>query len=144
MIMCDFNSPTDSGHQLTPRHRVLLVDDEQSILFTLGECLRRLGYEVDCADTLTSALSCLRSGRSHALVIADLRLSPPNGQEGLAILEEARRCNPGVRTIMLTAYGSPTTEREARARGVDAYLVKPKRLREISDVIAALLDGSSS
>jgi len=142
--MCDSNSPTDSGHQLTPRHRVLLVDDEQSILFTVGEYLHGLGYEVDCADTLASALSCLRSGRSHALVIADLRLSPPNGQEGLAILEEARRCNPGVRTMLLTAYGSPTIERAARARGVDAFVVKPKRLKEISDVIAALLDSSSS
>lgn len=119
---------------------MLLVDDEQSILFTVGEYLHGLSYEVDCADTLASALAFLRSGRSHALVIADLRLSPPNGQEGLAILEEARRCNPGVRTMMLTAYGSPATEREARARGVDAFLVKPKRLKEISDVIAALLD----
>ena len=122
-------------------HRILVVDDEEPILFALREYFTALGYDVDAAREATEAESFLASAQ-YDLVIADLRLCGSQGAQGLEVLTSARKHAPNTRTILLTAYGSPEVEREARHRGVDAFLHKPKPLPEVARIVVGLLGSA--
>jgi DNA-binding response OmpR family regulator len=114
--------------------RILVVDDESAILFAMDEYFSARGYEVDCARGLEEAGARLQASRYEA-VIADLRLTGSGGTEGLEVVERVRSHHPSTRVIILTAFGSPEVEREARRRGADAFLHKPVPLPELARVL---------
>lgn len=118
--------------------RILVVDDEESICLAMKDYLEHRGYQVDCAGTLAEAESQLAAGR-YAVVIADLRLSAAEPAGGLRLLRRVRESSPRTRTVLLTAYGSPEAEAEARRMGVDALLAKAEGLSEVASVVRGLL-----
>jgi two-component system response regulator (stage 0 sporulation protein F) len=118
--------------------RLLIVDDEEPILIAMQEYFRTFGYEVDCARELEEA-EALLTKFSYAVVVADLRLTGIYGVEGLELVGYIRQRCPYTRMILLTAYGTPEIEKEARRLGVDAFLYKPKPLPEIAQIVFALL-----
>ena len=79
----------------------------------------------------------------YALLIADLRLTGVQGNEGLELIRFARERSPWTRTIVLTGYGSTEIEMEAIGRGVDAFLQKPQPLSQLA-AIAATLTGQDA
>jgi two-component system OmpR family response regulator len=117
--------------------RLLVVDDEQSILFAVEKYFVKAGYLVDCARELEEA-EALAAHNVYDFVIADLSLTEHGSSEGLEILRYIRRGSPSTRVILLTGDDSPLREREAFRRGCDAYLHKPKGLDEIARVFADL------
>ncbi|MGH8729521.1 MAG: response regulator [Burkholderiales bacterium] len=119
--------------------RLLIVDDEEPILFAMREYFEGSGYAVDCAHDERSAGTYLAAGE-YAVLIVDLRLSGFDGEEGLEIIERVRQISPTTRTIMLTAYGSPQVEARARLLGADAFLQKPMPLAKIAEVVVALIE----
>jgi DNA-binding NtrC family response regulator len=121
------------------RRRLLVVDDEEAILLAFLDYFTLHGFDVRCARDRAEAQEQLEREAFDG-VIADLRLAGSGGLEGLEVVERARRRWPGTRTVIVTAYGSPEVESEARRRGVDAFLHKPVRLQEIARVVAALID----
>lgn len=125
------------------RHRVLVVDDEPSILFAMKEYLERVGYGVDCAHGTAEALMLLAADR-YALVIADLRLTATRQTDGLDLLAHVRSRAPETRTILLTAFDGIDTELEARRIGVDALLSKSHDLSEVAVVVDRLTPASAS
>ncbi|HEX5759899.1 MAG TPA: response regulator [Thermoanaerobaculia bacterium] len=118
--------------------RMLIVDDEEAILFAMRAYFTKRGYAVDCARQRGEA-EALLAGAEYAVVIADLRLSGAHPAEGLEVLGLARRLWPRIRLVLLTAYGSNDLELEARRRGADAFLHKPKSLPEVEQLVAGLL-----
>lgn len=122
------------------QRRILIVDDEASILFAMSEYLTVRGYAVDCARDLDEAAELL-GRRTYGVVVADLRLSATRDEEGFDVFAHVRDRCPSARTVLLTAYGSPTIEREARRRGVDVVLLKPQPLSEIALIVDGLLAG---
>jgi DNA-binding NtrC family response regulator len=126
---------------IMPPH-ILIVDDEESILFAMQEYFTALGYHVDCARELEDAKALL-ARTSYAVAISDLRLTGKPGTEGLALLDYIRQHHPTTRVIILTAYGLPETEQEARRRGAEAFLHKRLSLAEVAQVVAALLASRS-
>lgn len=118
--------------------RLLIVDDEESILFAMSDYLTARGYEVDCAQNLKEAQALLSRTR-YAGVIADLRLSASDGVEGIDIIRFVRERHRSTRTIILTAYGSPQIEQEARRQGVDAFLHKPMPLPEVARIVSEVV-----
>jgi DNA-binding response OmpR family regulator len=120
-------------------HRILILDDEEVIVFALREFFTAHGYSVDGARDLAEAQALFGTGERYALVIADLRLGGTQGTEGLEFVALARERRPAIRTILLTAYGSPEVEAEARRRGVDAFLHKPQPLIELAQTVRRLL-----
>ena len=120
--------------------RLLIVDNEESIRFSLSEYFWLHGYEVDTARAMEEVETLLVSTNYEA-VIQDLRLGENRG-DGLDIIKIVRRHNPRTRIIVLTAYGSEETEDEAKRCGADAFLRKPKPLSQIAQVIAGLLESS--
>lgn len=118
--------------------RMLVVDDEEPILYALGEYFRMFGCDVDCARELSAAEALVRA-KAYDLVVADLRLSAVYGMEGLSLVGHIRRCSPRTQIILLTAYGSAEVEREARRLGVAVVLHKPKPLPEVARIAFSLL-----
>ena len=112
--------------------RVLLVDDDQAILESLGEALRDLGLNVDLASSAEAALGRI-GGAPPELVISDIRMP---GMDGLELLELLAERSPDVDVVLMTAYDDmPTVVRAMRAGALD-FLVKPVQLAELERVVA--------
>jgi DNA-binding NarL/FixJ family response regulator len=120
--------------------RILMVEDEESILLAVSDYLTHLGYQVDCAREIDSARRLLHEHK-YAAVISDVRLSGSDANEGLQIATEAKQGDSGAEVILLTAYGSEEVEQKAREKGVAAFLHKPKPLRELAQIIYSILSN---
>ncbi len=122
------------------KQRLLIIDDEETILFAIERYFRRIGYQVDCARELEEA-EALATHIEYSLVIADLSLSD-NGTEGLEIIRYLRATSPLANVVLLTANGSMAIEREAYRRGVTAMLHKPQPLAELARLASQLGGGA--
>jgi DNA-binding response OmpR family regulator len=118
--------------------RLLIVEDEAAILGALEQFFSSQGYSVDAVSEPAAAAALLESRRYDA-VLADLRLGGSTGAEGLDVVSFARERSPGVKILVLTAYGSLETEAEARRRGAHAFLHKPLPLATIAAEVRELL-----
>lgn len=117
------------------RGTILIVEDEASALFAMEEYFKLLGYAVDCARDKDEAERLLAEGQ-YEVVITDLRLSGTGGTEGLEIIDTLRG---RARSILLTAFGSPEIESQARERGADVFLQKPKPLSEVAEIVSRFI-----
>jgi two-component system response regulator PilR (NtrC family) len=115
------------------RHRLLVVDDEPDLRTLYEITLVREGYDVECAATVEEAWQCVLGGGFHA-VITDVRL--PDGS-GLDLVRRIERSGSGVRTVVITAYGSPQNAVEALKSGAFDYLTKPVDLSQFRHVVAS-------
>jgi two-component system, NtrC family, response regulator PilR len=125
-----------------PMPRLLVVDDEESICFSMSEYFSLQGYKVDTACEVEEAEKLLGS-TNYKVVIQDLRLTMTNNHDGLDMIRLIREHNPQARIVVLTAYGSAEIEDEARRCGADAFLRKPKPLSQVAQVVQGLLESPS-
>jgi len=122
------------------RARLLVVENELSTVFALRSFFAYLGYEVDCAAGARDGLQLL-DRNAYDAVITDLQLTPARGAEGFQVAELARQRNPAACVVMLTAYGSGSTEQRAARCGVDVYQTKPVALDLLRSSIDAVLEA---
>jgi DNA-binding NtrC family response regulator len=120
--------------------RLLVVDGEESICFSMKEYFTLQGYNVDTARELDEA-ERLVEATDYQVVIQDLRLGPALKPDGLEMIKFIRNQNPRTRIIVLTAYGSAEMEEEALRGGANAFLRKPKPLSDVAQVIQGLLES---
>jgi len=125
-----------------PMPRLLVVDDEESICFSMSEYFSLQGYKVDTACEVEEAEKLL-GATNYKVVIQDLRLTMTNNHDGLDMIRLIREHNPQTRIIVLTAYGSAEIEDEARRCGADAFLRKPKPLSQVAQVVQGLIESPS-
>ena len=92
--------------------RLLVVDDEESICFSMSEYFSLQGYKVDTACEVEEAEKLL-GATNYKVVIQDLRLTMTNNHDGLDMIRLIREHNPQARIVVLTAYGSAEIEDEA-------------------------------
>jgi two-component system NtrC family response regulator len=102
--------------------RVLVVDDEPLVRWSVSETLTDEGYEVTEAGDGASAIQALSAAAHADVVLLDLRL--PDCDD-LRVLSAVRRLVPTIPVIVMTAFGSPESLREARRLGAFAVLDKP-------------------
>lgn len=107
--------------------KILLVDDEPSILSVLCTVLRSEDYEVTAAADGQQAIELIKN-ETFDLLISDIRMTPINGMEILKIVHQER---PDLSVIMLTAYGSVETAIEALKLGAFDYVTKPFKVDEL-------------
>jgi len=100
---------------------VLLVDDERFARTVYSDYLLQAGYEVQVADTADAALAALRR-RRFDLLITDIILP---GADGLELLGEAKRLDPNIEAIVITALDRVDPAVRAMKSGASDYLVKP-------------------
>lgn len=101
--------------------RLLLVDDDPSLLKLLGMRLSSEGYLVTTAGSGPEALRLLQKEQID-LVISDLRMDE---MDGLALFGEIQKRNPSLPVIILTAHGSIPDAVSATQQGVFSFLTKP-------------------
>jgi DNA-binding response OmpR family regulator len=125
------------------RIRLLLVEDEVSTVFAMREFFAHAGYDVDCAARFDEA-AMLLDRYLYEAVITDLHLSKARSGEGMRVSWHARRRNPGACIVMLTGYGSDTTEDEAHRCGVDMYGTKPVELSHLREFVDLVLQRDAN
>jgi len=123
-----------------PIPRLLVIDDEESICFSMSEYFSLHGFKVDTACEVEEAEKLL-GATTYKVVIQDLRLTMTTNHDGLDMIRIIRERNPQTRIIVLTAYGSAEVEDEARRCGADAFLRKPKPLSQVAQVVQGLLES---
>ncbi|HTG95084.1 MAG TPA: response regulator [Pyrinomonadaceae bacterium] len=123
-----------------PMPRLLVVDDEESICFSMSEYFSLHGFKVDTARELEEAEKLLEA-QDYRVIIQDLRLGVTRNSDGLDIIKMVRDLNRDAKIIVLTAYGSSEVEDEARRCGADAFLRKPKPLSQVAQVVEGLLES---
>jgi DNA-binding NtrC family response regulator len=109
--------------------KVLLVDDELTMVQTVSELLRQEGHEVFPFTNGAAALAALAE-QSPELVITDLYLDKTRAH-GLEILQKARTLVPPAVVIVITGFGSIGTAVEAMKHGAFDYLEKPFKVDEL-------------
>lgn len=125
-----------SMNEVGPK-RILIVDDEPTILLTLSYALRSKDVEVATAGRLGSAEEALRRSRFD-VVVADVRMSGMLGVEGLELLSYIKRYWPDTAVIIMTAHGSDEAEQDALSRGATAYYPKPVDIKVLIKKIQEL------
>jgi two-component system, OmpR family, alkaline phosphatase synthesis response regulator PhoP len=116
--------------------RVLIVDDEPSIVISLEYLLKREGYETAVAPDGEAALEAM--GAAPDLVVLDVMLPKLNGFE----VCERIRADPrwrGTKILMLTARGRDTEVARGLRAGADAYVTKPFSTKELLAQVNDLL-----
>jgi ActR/RegA family two-component response regulator len=102
--------------------RLLLVDDEEVIRFTLSAILSKYDFEVTVAASVPEALQKITS-ETFDILLSDLNIGNPG--DGLTVVSAMRRTQPKAVTMILTGYPAFETALEAIRQQVDDYIVKP-------------------
>ena len=123
--------------------KLLVVDDEESICFSMSEYFSQHGFKVDTAREIDEAEGLLKQSE-YKVIIQDLRLGLERHPDGIEIIKMVHQRNPDTRIVVLTSYGSPEAEAEARNAGADAFLRKPKPLSQVAQVVQGLIESPRS
>jgi DNA-binding NtrC family response regulator len=115
---------------------ILVVDDEKTIRWSLGEALKEEGYDVVDADNGKTGVEQFKT-KSPDLVLLDLRLP---GEDGISVLKRIKTIDPTVPVIMMTAYGEVETAVEAMKRGAYDFVLKPFALEKLKVTIKNALE----
>ncbi|MBV8083593.1 MAG: GAF domain-containing protein, partial [Chloroflexi bacterium] len=119
------------------RHRILLVDDEADVRFTLSKVLETEGFDVTAAAGAADAMRLIERERFDA-VVADMQLA--DGGDGFEVCRHARERDPEAVTIILTAYASFESAVAAVREQVSNYLGKPTDIRELKLAITSAIE----
>jgi len=106
---------------------ILLVDDEENILASIGWVLEKNNFRVTTATNGRQAIDLLRVNH-YDLVITDLIMTEV---DGIAVLKQAKSRNPDVGVIILTGYGNVASAVETLKLGADDYLQKPCDINDL-------------
>jgi DNA-binding NtrC family response regulator len=116
-----------------PSLRVLVIEDEALLRWSLVEILRRRGHGVLEAATAAEARNAIRETSSPVdVVLLDLRLPDSND---LALLEDIHRHSPGSAVVLMTAYATPDVVHDALERGAYCVISKPFDLHEVEPLM---------
>jgi two-component system, NtrC family, response regulator GlrR len=115
----------------SPKPRLLLVDDDPSLLRLLTLRLEGEGYHVISADSAEAALPLLAK-HSVDVVLSDLRMP---GLDGMSLFDEIAKRYPGLPVVLMTAHGSIPEAVAATQRGVFGFLTKPLNTSELRDIL---------
>ncbi len=116
--------------------RVLIVDDEEDLTWTLSKKLSKDSdkFELTCVNSGREAMEVLNQ-LPFDLVITDVRMPEVSG---LDLLVKVKDLYPSTKVIIMTAYGSSDVQKVANERGCFRYIEKPFEINELRELI---LDG---
>ncbi len=116
--------------------RVLIIDDEEAVCWSLRRAFERGGYRVAVASSAEEGLEAARREKPDA-VFLDVRLP---GMDGLAALGELRAITVNAPVIVITAHGNLSTAVRALEGGAFDYIAKPFDLAQALDAVARALN----
>jgi len=116
---------------MTKMHKILVVDDDKSILEVLKIGIAERGYHVDAYPTAEDALKDFQKGE-YRYALVDIKLT---GMDGLELSQELIDIDPGIVIILMTGYPDIRNVVEALRTRVFDYLIKPFRLTQLFAVL---------
>jgi two-component system, NtrC family, response regulator HydG len=119
--------------------RVLVVDDDDANRLTLERILQREGYAVAHAATGRDALEVIRA-QPIDVVLTDLKMP---GMSGIDLLKAARKVDPDVEVVVMTAYGTVETAVEAMKEGAYDFVAKPLKRLELVTALRKAMEKRS-
>jgi two-component system nitrogen regulation response regulator GlnG len=111
--------------------RLLVVDDEPNVLYSIKKGFQSDSLEVDIAQSGRQALERIRQSRPDA-VILDVRLGDMSGMD---VFDQIREIDARLPVILMTAYATTETAIEAMKRGAFDHLIKPVDLTQLREVV---------
>ena len=117
------------------KYRILIVDDDKLVRWSLIEVLNQNGYEAISTETGEEAINKIEDVKFD-LVITDLRLP---GIGGFEVLNRVKEINSSTKVIVITGYGSENVANEARAKGAELFVTKPFEINRIREEIKEIL-----
>jgi len=112
---------------MAERERILIVEDETSLLAGLADLLQGEGYEVACASDGRQAMERYRGDRP-TLILLDIMIPEKSGYE---VCREIRKSDSNIPILMLTAKGEEVDKIAGLELGADDYIVKPFGVGEL-------------
>lgn len=117
------------------KKRILIVDDEEQICKVIRKILSNEGYHILTALNGEEALKHLKKNRID-LALVDLKMPV---MDGLEMLKQARALRKNLKAILLTAYGTASSARDAMVLGVYDFLTKPFDIELLKKVVREAL-----
>ena len=125
------------------RARLLVMDDDESVLRLLRRILERLGHDVELVPDGGAALDAYRgalaSPNPFAAVVMDLTIA--GGMGGRETLRKLIEIDPSVRAIVSSGYSNDPIMSDWAAAGFSGVLPKPYRLEDVTRVLGEVLGG---
>jgi two-component system, NtrC family, response regulator AtoC len=119
------------------RGDIVVVDDEQSIRQYLSDLLQTCGFSVESFESGEDVLARLAAGAMPDLMLLDVMIP---GIAGLEVLERAKKTNPALPVIMLSAVDQARTVVDAMRMGAADYLTKPFLDHELEQAVESALE----
>lgn len=116
--------------------KILVIDDEESILDLLRAVLKKEGYQVETSLSATKGLELIAK-QDIDLILCDIKLPQ---MSGMRILKKVREKKPDIPVIMITAYGTIKQGVDALKSGALDYVVKPFDVEELKIIVAQGLE----
>jgi len=116
--------------------KILIIDDNESLRYTLTSVLDEAGYESLAVEDGYKGLEAVKTNM-YNLVISDMKLP---GMDGMQILREIKNLNPDIPVIVLTAFGDIKNAVEAIKHGAYDYLTKPFNNDEMIITVSKALE----
>lgn len=120
---------------------ILIVDDERDHADGIAESLEKLCARAIAVYNGNDALEIVRNQQVD-VVVTDLKLG--GDVDGLTILEEAKKSDSDTEVILITAYGTIDTCKEAIKRGAYDYLVKPIDIGQLRTLVTQACQKTSA
>ena len=118
--------------------RILLVDDEESIIYVGRLRLERLGYKVETRMNPVEALELFRADPDRFdLVITDMTMPQMNGDQ---LVKEVLKIHPDMPTILCTGFSERIDEEKAKSIGIRKYIEKPINSSKLAKIVRKVLD----
>ena len=124
---------------MKPQHlRILVVEDETLIRWSISETLAQEGHTVMEATSAATAVKALEDEDDIDVVLLDYRLPDSND---LGLLANVRRLQPRSAVVMMTAYGTPEMTEGALALGAHRVVGKPFDMRALESLVVEAHDA---
>ncbi|MFP4380838.1 MAG: sigma-54-dependent transcriptional regulator [Candidatus Sumerlaeia bacterium] len=117
-------------------YRILVVDDDDGILFVLDDLLKKLGYDVTCVSDGQQALDAMAE-QTFDVALLDIELPHVDGMD---VLRHARQHFPDTIILIISGHGGPDVALEAIREGAYDYFSKPFEIQEIRITIQRALE----
>ncbi len=115
--------------------RIMVVDDERLVRWSISNGLKKDSHEVFCAEDGEEAVEKAKQN-AFDLVITDFRMPGMNGAE---VLEHLKQLSPETKVMILTSYSAELSKQRAMELGAWEYMEKPFVVDEIRDLVQTAL-----
>ncbi|MGC8925647.1 MAG: response regulator [Calditerrivibrio sp.] len=115
--------------------KILIVDDEEHTRLGYAEVLRLEGYVVDTAENGREAFFKLQE-MDFDVVVTDLRMPE---LDGMGLIDRIRQLKENQKIIIITAFGTFKSYKQAKDAGITMFLNKPVRAKDLKEAIIQIL-----